>query len=92
MKKNRSVDKLYKTIANAQKKLEEIRKNCKHKTTRIGNYSWRIGAIDTAELCNRCDAVIPNNDTVFGGVQTNKITITSDGNNTVVNRLGGSGK
>lgn len=68
MKKNRPVDKLYKTIANANKKLEAIRKKCPHKKTRMGLYSWRIGAIDNAELCNACDAVIPNNNTVFGGI------------------------
>jgi len=64
MKKNRPVDKLYKTIANAQKKLDAIRAKCKHKKTRMGLYSWRIGAVANAELCNKCDAVIPNNITL----------------------------
>jgi hypothetical protein len=88
MKKNRPVDKLYKTIANAQKKLDAIRKVCKHKKTHIGMYSWRIGAMDQAELCNACDAVVPNNSTIFGGVQTQTIKI--DGNNQVT-FLEGSG-
>jgi hypothetical protein len=79
MKKNRPVDKLYKTIANAQKKLEAIRKKCKHKKTRIGLYSWRIGSVSNAELCNACDAVIPNTNIVrFGGSGTNQ-SITLEG-------------
>lgn len=73
MKKNRPIDKFYKTIANAQKKIDAIRKNCKHKKTHMGLYSWRIGAIDNAELCNTCDAVIPNNETVFGGMTTSNV-------------------
>lgn len=86
MKKNRPVDKLYKTIANAQKKLEAIRAKCKHKKTHIGLYSWRIGAMDNAELCNACDAVISNNATIFGGIQpttnlsSSNLFITTDGN------------
>jgi hypothetical protein len=70
MKKNRPIDKFYKTIANAQEKIDAIRKNCKHKKTHMGLYSWRIGAMDNAELCNTCDAVIPNNNMVFGGITT----------------------
>jgi hypothetical protein len=73
MKKNRPIDKFYKTIENAQKKIDAIRKNCKHKKTHMGLYSWRIGAMDNAELCNTCDAVIPNSKTIFGGWQSNAL-------------------
>lgn len=91
MKKNRPVDKLYKTIANAQKKLEAIKKNCKHKKTRVGLYSWRIGDVNNAELCNNCDAVISNSSTFVisqgpsfakttfqGNLGYNSSTITGD--------------
>jgi hypothetical protein len=66
MQKIRPVDKLYKTIANAQKKIDAIRKVCKHKKSHIGLYSWRIGAINNARLCNACDQVLPDPNTPFG--------------------------
>jgi hypothetical protein len=75
MKKNRPVDKLYKTIANAQKKLEVIRKGCKHKKTHVGLYSWRIGSVVDAELCDACDAVVDNFNMIFGAATSNN-TIT----------------
>ena len=81
MKKNRPVDKLYKTIANAQKKIDAIRKKCKHKKTHMGLYSWRIGAMDNAELCNTCDSVIPNDTILFGNaLSLGNNQITSFGN------------
>ena len=80
MKKNRPVDKLYKQIAKAQKKLEDIREVCKHKKTHVGLYSWRVGAVQNATLCDYCDAVVPvisdlfstvNQTVVFGTNQNN---------------------
>ena len=35
--------------------LQEIRKDCSHDSYRIGNWSWRPGAVDTAKICNYCD-------------------------------------
>jgi hypothetical protein len=94
MKKNRPVDKFYKTIENAQKKIDAIRKKCKHKKTHIGMYSWRIGAFDQRVLCDDCDAPV-GNPYVVGSPQIIKINDSCssiinilDNNN---NQLGGSG-
>jgi hypothetical protein len=55
----RSVDKLYKTIQNAEKKLAKIRAKCKHKKFTVRMYSWRIGSMQPQRLCNRCDSIVP---------------------------------
>jgi len=34
--------------------LQEIRKNCSHDSYRIGNWSWRPGAVSVAKICNHC--------------------------------------
>lgn len=35
--------------------LQEIRKDCSHDSYRIGNWSWRPGVINVAQICNHCD-------------------------------------
>jgi hypothetical protein len=79
MKKNRPVDKLYKAIANAEKKLADIRKKCKHKKTRTEWIYGIPGPISNANLCDTCDAVvlIPPATNTFGGAQTTTMTIGS---------------
>ena len=36
----------------------KIRLDCNHEKTYIGNYSWRVGSIQSAELCEYCDKFI----------------------------------
>jgi len=38
-----------------QQELEDVRFNCSHDSYRIGNWSWRPGAINVAKICNHCD-------------------------------------
>lgn len=78
MRKNRPVDKLYKTIARATKKLEEIREKCKHGKTRPENYSWRPGAFSVENLCTKCDKVIPRKLPSFSAGGSNSISITKN--------------
>jgi len=35
--------------------LQELRRNCSHDSYRIGNWSWRPGAITQARICSHCD-------------------------------------
>ena len=35
--------------------LKLLRETCKHDSYRIGNWSWRPGAIDVVKICNHCD-------------------------------------
>ena len=51
-------EKNYKQIAKSQARLEELRSICKHEKTYEGNYSWRIGAMQLAEICEYCGEMI----------------------------------
>jgi len=35
--------------------LQDIRRDCSHDSYRIGNWTWRPGAIDQVRICNHCD-------------------------------------
>lgn len=41
-------------IKNAEERLKELRSICKHEETFVGNYSWRPGAVNAAEICTFC--------------------------------------
>lgn len=41
-------------IQAATKEMEEIRKICEHKQFHECNYSWRIGCIEVANVCDDC--------------------------------------
>ena len=47
-------EQLYKQIADAQDELKEIRSKCKHENTFEGKYSWRVGCIEDATICDDC--------------------------------------
>lgn len=49
---------MYKQIKDAETRLEEIRKECKHPLTEKTNYSWRIGSISPAVVCYDCGKLI----------------------------------
>lgn len=53
-------EKLYEQIQVANNRLEELRKLCKHKNTRQGLYSWRVGSITEAIICSDCGSLIKN--------------------------------
>lgn len=41
-------------IVSAEKRIEELRAICKHEKTVEGCYSWRVGNIQLAEMCEYC--------------------------------------
>jgi predicted TIM-barrel fold metal-dependent hydrolase len=45
-------------IKEANDRLAELRKICKHTNRFIGNYSWRPGAIEEAMICSDCGELI----------------------------------
>jgi hypothetical protein len=49
---------MYSQIKNAENRLKELREICEHEDTDIGNYSYRIGVVGQAEICNSCGIVI----------------------------------
>jgi len=49
---------LYEKIKSSQQRLEEIRKFCPHEKTFNGNWSWRVGCIDPAEICDHCGKML----------------------------------
>jgi hypothetical protein len=51
-------EKMYAKIKEAEERLKEIRETCKHPNTFEGNYSWRIGSVDKAEICSDCQTLI----------------------------------
>jgi len=51
-------EKCFEQIEQCNKRLEEIRKVCKHEETFEGNYSWRVGNIQLAEICSYCGELI----------------------------------
>lgn len=50
----KEVQELYKVISRAQDRLYEIRRECKHPETYVGNWSWRPGAMSTCNICVDC--------------------------------------
>lgn len=51
-------EKMYSQIKSAEERLKEVRAICKHTDTFEGNYSYRIGVIQLAEICSDCGSVI----------------------------------
>lgn len=51
-------EKMYAQIKQAEERLKEVREICKHAQTFEGNYSWRIGAIQLADICSDCGSLI----------------------------------
>jgi len=51
-------ERCFEQIKKAQERLEEIRKVCKHEKTYEGNYSWRIGCMQLADICEYCGELI----------------------------------
>ena len=51
-------EKMYAQIKQAEERLKEVRAICKHPNIFNGNYSWRIGVIQPADICSDCGSVI----------------------------------
>lgn len=51
-------EKMYAQIKQADQRLKEVREICKHLYTFEGNYSWRIGVMQLAEICCDCGSLI----------------------------------
>jgi CO dehydrogenase nickel-insertion accessory protein CooC1 len=51
-------EKMYAQIKGAEARLKELRTICKHEKTFEGNYSWRVGSIQLAEICEYCGEFI----------------------------------
>lgn len=47
-------ERCFEQIEQCDKRLEEIREECKHEKTFEGNYSWRVGCIQRADICEYC--------------------------------------
>ncbi len=52
------VEKIYEQIKSAEERLKELRTICKHEKTFEGNYSWQIGSIEPADICEYCGELI----------------------------------
>ncbi len=51
-------EKLHEQIEKATERIKELQIICKHENTFEGNYSWRIGNIQKAEICSDCAKLI----------------------------------
>lgn len=51
-------ERLYAQIKSAEEKLNKLRSECKHTKTREANYSWRVGVIQLADICEYCGSLI----------------------------------
>lgn len=51
-------EKLYAQIKNSQEKLNILRKDCIHEKSYEGNYSYRVGVIQLADICVYCGEVM----------------------------------
>jgi ribosomal protein S27E len=51
-------ERCYKQIKEAENRLAEIRKICKHENTFVGDYQWAVGHICQAVICEYCGEVI----------------------------------
>lgn len=48
----------YKQIRDAEQRLKELRAICKHESTFNGKWSYRVGAINEAEICSYCGSLL----------------------------------
>jgi len=48
----------YASIKTAEEELAACRKECPHLAQKEGLYSWRVGSINRALICEECDAFI----------------------------------
>jgi hypothetical protein len=51
-------EKIYTQIKSLDERLKELRTICKHEKTFETNYSWRVGNIQLADICEYCGELI----------------------------------
>jgi len=51
-------DRLCDKIRRAEERLNELKVQCSHPHTFEGNYSWRIGVIQKANICSDCGSLV----------------------------------
>ena len=51
-------EQIFVEIKSLEERLKELRTICKHEKTFVYNYSWRIGNIQLANICEYCGEVI----------------------------------
>lgn len=51
-------EKMFAQIKSADERLNELRAICKHEKTFEGNYSYRIGVVQIADICEYCGELI----------------------------------
>ena len=56
-------EQMYQQIKLAKERLKELRDICKHEKTFEGNYSYRVGSIQLANICEYCGSVVNLNNT-----------------------------
>ena len=54
----KETEELYLQIENARFRLKELRTICNHEKTYQGNYSWRIGSYQLANICEYCGEMV----------------------------------
>ena len=67
------IEAAYASIRKDEEEIAACRKECQHPVHKKGFYSWRVGCIDPAMLCEDCDAFIKYLDeevNVTGGKMT----------------------
>jgi hypothetical protein len=68
---------MYDQIKMSQDRLAELRSICKHEKTFVGNYSWRIGCSQPADICEYCGELIRYKDTTFEKIEVIDLDIMS---------------
>jgi len=48
----------YAKIKNAEERLVELREICTHENVIQSNYSWRVGSMQLADVCEYCGKLI----------------------------------
>lgn len=51
-------EKMHQLIEKSTERIKELQTICKHENTFEGNYSYRIGNIQKAEICSDCGKLI----------------------------------
>jgi hypothetical protein len=51
-------EQMYAQIKSAKERLKELTAICKHEKTFEGNYSWRVGNIQPADICEYCGSLV----------------------------------
>ena len=51
-------EQMYAQIKSAEDRLKELRADCKHEKTFEGNYSYRVGNIQLADICEYCGSLV----------------------------------